>query len=79
MTATLWTGVSFTAIAVIVGVLGSWVLWHVNRHTHRRNAEAEAEMARAFEPYGSRRHGFTTADELHQPPLLPDDYRNWNP
>lgn len=73
------TGAQFIAVLVLICVSGSLALWSWLERREREREADRADMERWAEPSSfGRSHDFRPEDELTQPPLLPEEYRQWN-
>lgn len=73
---------TFYAFILWLTSMGILVIAKLYDREVKKQAEADA-FWQSWEPNfynnGTKCHLFTEEDELHQQPLLPDDYRDWNP
>ena len=72
---------TFWAVLLLLCSIGCLLLAKLYEQDKQRRADAE-EFWRQLQANmyngGLKGHLFTEEDELHQPPALPEDYREWN-
>lgn len=71
----------FWAVLLLICSIGSLVLAKLYEQDKQRRADAEQfwqQLQANMHNGGLRGHLFTDEDHLQEPPLLPEDYRDWN-
>lgn len=71
----------FWAVMLLFCSIGSLVIAKIYENEKANKADAEAfwrSMQANLNQGNTNGHLYGEEDELHEPPLLPEDYRDWN-